>query len=58
MSTRQSKQIETVCRDIENRWKVEDEDPIAPAFTVEPGIKIDFPDLCDEIDIFKMLYNR
>ena len=30
-----------------NRWKTEDKDPIVPAFTGEPGIKVDFPDSCN-----------
>ena len=38
-----------------NRWKTEDKDPIVPAFTGEPGIKVDFPDSCNELDIFKLL---
>ena len=38
---------------LENRWKSEEKDPIVPAFNVEPGIKIDFPDSCNELDIFK-----
>ena len=38
---------------LENRWKTEEKDPILPAFSGEPGIKIDCPDSCDELDIFK-----
>ena len=38
---------------LENRWKTEDKDPIIPAFSGEPGTKIDFPDSCNELDIFK-----
>ena len=38
---------------LQNRWKTEDKDPIIPAFSGEPGIKIDFPDSCNELDIFE-----
>ena len=38
---------------LENRWKKEDKDPTVPAFSGEPGITIDFPDNCKELDIFK-----
>ena len=38
---------------LEYRWKTEDKDPIVPAFSDEPVTKTDFPDSCNELDIFK-----
>ena len=40
---------------LENRWKTEDKYPIVPAFSGEPGKKIDFSDSCNELDIFNCL---
>ena len=37
----------------ENRQKTEDKDPIAPAFSGQPGTEIDFPDSCNDLEIFK-----
>ena len=46
--------VNNFCGDnLENRWKSEEKDPIVPALNGEPGIKIDFPDSCNELDIFK-----
>ena len=38
---------------LENRSKTVGKDPIVPVFSGEPGIKTDFPNSCDELDIFK-----
>ena len=49
----QNRKNNFVRENFENRWKIEDKDPVVPTFSGELGRNIDFPDNFNESDVSK-----
>ena len=49
----QNRKNNLIRENFENRWKIEDKDPVVPTFSGKLGRNIDFPDSCNESDVSK-----